>query len=48
MNKAWFLITCLTVAAVVIVVLVFTERMVRRVAGRGVIGQDKTAIGDGW
>jgi len=27
---------------------VYAERIVRRIAGRGAIGQDKTAIGDGW
>jgi len=27
---------------------VYAERMVRRIAGGGPIGQDKTTIGDAW
>jgi len=47
-KKAWFLITLITVVTVVVVALVFTGKVMRTIAGRMALGEDKTTIGDRW
>jgi len=46
-SRKWFYGIAIGIV-LALLVGVYAERIVRRIAGRGAIGQDKAAIGDGW